>query len=425
MEGQIVYIIVFVVCLIFSAYFSASETAYTSSNEIRLKHDKEEGDASAERALNLLDNFDSLLSTILIGNNFVNVLGSSVATIFFVNMNKTYGATIATLVTTVLVLIFGEITPKLLARTSPESIAKKSGPILSFLMLVLKPLVWLFDLWQMLVVRFAKVDPVEGISESELKSYVDEAHQTGGIESSEARLVQAAIDFDDRDVRQVLIPRVDIIGFDVNTATDDEIESLYDNHPYSRLIVYDDEIDNVVGMIHIRNFHRYLRAKQIHGNTQLNIKSIIQEVIFVPPNVVLADLLSSMQKSKLHMSVVLDEYGGTKGIATMEDIIEVLVGEIWDERDFVEVPIEVIEEGKEYYISGQCGLREVFSKLNIVSEHSWISNTLGGFVVEKLNRVPEIGDVLHFEGYDFEVVEIERSRVSKLHVVKNTEEIEE
>lgn len=426
-SAHITSIIIFFICIILSAYFSSSETAFTSARAVKLKTEAKNGDRSAARAVKLQNRFEEVLSTILIGNNLVNIASSSVATIFFVSFYPTYGATISTIVTTIILLLLAEITPKLLAKLAPEKIAKLSSPILEILLVIFKPLVWLLSQWQRIIKKILPVSSVNALSEEELLSFVDEARVDGSIEHEEHRLVKAAIEFDDVDVSTILTPRVDVIGVDIEDS-DDKIESTFDQHPFSRLIVYDESVDNVVGVLHQKDFHRYLRAK--HRN-QLRVQSVINlvsEVLYVPPVIKLSDLLRLMQRNKNHMAVVVDEHGGMSGIATMEDALEELVGEIWDETDVVENEIEELDEDVEtYLVKGTYSIEKLLTQLELNISEDWISNTVSGFVIEQLERVPKSNDSFQYGGYEFIVLDAQKRRVNEVLIkaIEKDEEIDE
>lgn len=426
-SAHITSIIIFFICIILSAYFSSSETAFTSARAVKLKTEAKNGDRSAARAVKLQNRFEEVLSTILIGNNLVNIASSSVATIFFVSFYPTYGATISTIVTTIILLLLAEITPKLLAKLAPEKITKLSSPILEILLVIFKPLVWLLTQWQRMIKKILPVSSVNALSEEELLSFVDEARVDGSIEHEEHRLVKAAIEFDDVDVSTILTPRVDVIGVDIEDS-DDKIESTFDQHPFSRLIVYDESVDNVVGVLHQKDFHRYLRAK--HRN-QLRVKSVINlvsEVLYVPPVIKLSDLLRLMQRNKNHMAVVVDEHGGMTGIATMEDALEELVGEIWDETDVVENEIEELDEDVEtYLVKGTYSIEKLLTQLELNLSEDWISNTVSGFVIEQLERVPKSNDSFQYEGYEFIVLDAQKRRVNEVLIkaIEKDKEIDE
>lgn len=422
MSQQWVYAIIFVICLIISAFFSTSETAFTSSSSIRLKTAKDKGSTGAKIAINLLDQFDNLLSAILIGNNFVNILASSVATLFFVNLNEQYGATVATAVSTILILMFAEITPKQIARIAPEKIAVSVSPLLRIVKAILSPFVWFFDQWQKLVSRFVRVEGTTGISEQELKTYVDEARRGGGIEHSEHRLIHTAIEFDDLEVRSILKPRIEVIGFDILTADDESIQSIFDTHPYTRIIAYEKSIDNAIGLLTYREFHQYLKIKSESKLESIKLIDFIQEVLYVPPMITLDKLLTKMQNKNIHMTVVVDEYGGMRGIATLEDIIEVLVGNIWDETDHVKIDvIEVIEEGQSYSVSGRYSLQQLFSEIGLETTDSFEAKTLSGFILEQLSRIPQTGDSFNYKGYSFTITEAEDNFIEEI-LIQKTEE---
>lgn len=419
MSQQWVYVIIFIFCLIISAFFSTSETAFTSSSTIRLKTAEDNGSSGAKIALNLLDRFDHLLSAVLIGNNFVNILASSVATLFFVNLNEQYGATVATVVTTVFVLVFAEITPKQIARLSPEKIATSVSPILRIVIMLLSPFVWLFAQWQKLVSRFVRVEGTTGISEQELKTYVDEARRGGGIEHSEHRLIHTAIEFDDIEVRSILKPRTEVIGFDILTADDDFIQSIFDTHPYTRIIAYEKSIDDAIGVLTYREFHQYLKIKSESNLENIKLTDFIQEVLYVPPMITLDQLLTKMQNKNIHLTVVVDEYGGMKGIATLEDIIEVLVGNIWDETDHVKIDVvEVIDEGQSYSVSGRYPLQQLFSEIGLETTDSFEAKTLSGFILEQLSRIPQAGDSFTYKDFSFTITEAKDNFIEEILIQK-------
>lgn len=423
MSQQWIYVIIFVLCLIVSAFFSTSETAFTSSSMIRLKTAKDQGNTGARIAINLLDQFDNLLSAILIGNNFVNILASSVATLFFVNLNAQYGATVATAVSTVLVLMFAEITPKQIARIAPEKIAVGVAPLLRIAKIILSPFVWLFDQWQKLVSRFVRVESTTGISEQELKTYVDEARRGGGIEHSEHRLIHTAIEFDDIEVRSILKPRTEVIGFDILTADDQSIQSIFDTHPYTRIIAYEKSIDNAIGMLTYREFHQYLKIKTESDLENIDLRDFIQEVLYVPPMITLDQLLTKMQNKNIHMAVIVDEYGGMRGIATLEDIIEVLVGDIWDETDRREgKTLTVIEEDRSYRAAGRYPLEQLFAEIGLETTDTFEAKTLSGFILEQLSRIPQTGDTFTYENFSFTITDAKENFIEEVLIQKTNEE---
>lgn len=416
MDGsQINSIIIFIVCVGFSAFFSSSETAYTSVSRIRLKHASEDGDRQAQKALNLQQNFESLLSTILIGNNLMNIAASSIATLFFINLFPTYGATIATVATTVILLLFGEITPKLIAKVYSEPVAKKVATPINLLMKIFTPFVWIFSQWQKFIRRIIPLTSNELISEEELLSIVDEARLGGSIEKEEHKLVKAAIEFDDMDISAILTPRVDVIGFDIND-TDAEIQALYVSSPFTRMVVYDEDVDNVVGTLHVKDFFRYLDAKENNLDKYNSIHDLLTKPLLVPPTIALSDLLTSMQEAFTHIAVVVDEFGGMIGIVTMEDVLEELVGEIWDESDVVRTDIRKLKEPDTYLIQGTYSIDKLFELFHIKTDEVWMSNTVNGFIIEQFEYIPENNEVLYYNDLKFTIVNALRQRVNEVVV---------
>lgn len=424
-DHQLNNIIFFVVLVAFSAFFSSSETAFTSASRIRLQHRAEQGEKKANLAIALQDTFDSLLSTILIGNNLVNIAASSIATLFFLKLFPIYGATIATLVTTVLLLLFGEITPKLIGKVYPEDISIRFAPILNFFMKLLTPFVWLFQLWQNFVARIIPMNTVDNISEEELLSIVDEARLDGTIEWEEHRLVKAALEFDDREISSILTPRVDVIGFNINESFE-EIEQLYLHTPFSRLLVYDDSGDNVIGTMHAKDFFRFLRTRDNENRRYEKMSDLITKPLFVPQTVALSNLLESMQREHTHIGIIVDEYGQMIGIATMEDVIEELVGEIWDESDVVRSDLRQLSGEERYLVLGTYSLEKLFELFHMKSEEEWHSNTVSGFLIEQFDYIPGNNEELFYKDLKFTVVNAQRQRVNEVIVERmaGTEEDE-
>lgn len=419
-------IIFLIILLSFSAFFSSSETAFTSANRIRLKNEAQNGDERSKKTLKLAENFDSVLSTVLIGNNIANIGMSAIATLLFVNWFPVYGATLATIVMTILILLFGEITPKTIAKENPEQFAKSTTPFVHFLMLVFKPILWVLKKWKLMLSELFNFEGKEIISEDELLSLVDEAEMGGSIEDHEHRLVKSAIEFDDLEVSSILMPRVDVVGCEVDTP-DDEIEELFMTHNFSRLIIYDDTIDNVIGVLHEKDFNRYLKAK-LQPERNPSILTVVKEVLFVPPVMNLSRLLRTMQLKKTHMAIVTDEHGGTIGIATMEDVLEELVGEIWDEYDIIEEEVEEISEGTKYKVKGTANLDKIFEMFGISEANQYVSNTVSGFVIEELGNFPEDGDQFDYHNMKITVTMVRNRRVLEIqidYIPQETTEIQE
>ena len=403
-----VQIIIMLACVVLSAYFSATETAFSSLNKTRLKTIAEKGNKKAQLALNLSDNYDKLISTILIGNNIVNILLASLGTVVFVNLYGDIGATISTAVVTVIVLIFGEISPKSIAKDCPERFAMFSSPMIKTLIFLFTPLNFLFSLWKKLISKVFNVQNDTKMSQEELLMLVDEVEQDGSIDSDESDLLRNAIEFSDRKAEDILTHRVDIEAVSVD-ADKEEIAKVFSQTKFSRLPVYKDNIDNIIGVIHQKDF--YIGG----GITQKPLEEIITSVLFVQESERLDDLLKMLQKHKTHVAVVLDEYGGTCGLVTMEDILEELVGEIWDEHD------EIVEDYKQisdnHYIVDCTVNMEDFSEffdVNIETE----SISLSGWVMEQLGKIPEKDDSFTFENLAVKVIQIDSHRVVKVDVIK-------
>ncbi|MBQ5312644.1 MAG: HlyC/CorC family transporter, partial [Oscillospiraceae bacterium] len=394
MEGDSISLIIIVLCVIMSAYFSATETAFSSLNRIRIKNMAEKGDKKAQLVLNLSENFDNMLSTILIGNNIVNILSASLATVLFVNwLGNEAGPSVSTAVTTVVVLIFGEITPKSIAKESPEKFAKFSAPFLRVLMFILTPFNFLFSLWKKLMSVIIKSDDSRSITEEELITIVEEAEQEGGIDEEESTLIRSAIEFSEVEAKDVYTPRIQIEGVPED-ATKDEVARMFTETGYSRLPVYRESLDHIIGVIYHKDFHNYVY------NTDKDISSIIRPAIFVTPNKKIDELLKELQQQKSHIAFILDEYAGTMGLVTLEDIVEELVGEIWDEHDEIVQEIVQISEN-EYHVLGSADIEEVFEKFDNSEEIDVM--TASGWVMNVLGRIPNEGDSFVYKNLDVTV----------------------
>lgn len=410
-SDSIRYIIFLGLLIAASAFFSASETAYTSLNRMRLKELAEDGDKKAKLALSLADNYDTLLSTILVGNNIVNILASSLATVLFVTYFPVTGVTISTIVMTILVLIFGEISPKSIAKERPEAFAVNAAPFLRIGMVVLTPVNFFFKSWKKLLNKLFTFEASDSISEKELLFLVDEAQNSGGIENHEHQLIRSAITFNELEVQDILTPRVDVIGTDVNSSLE-EIETLFLTEGYSRIVLYDDSIDKVVGVLHQKDFYAFVKN---NAGTEANrsIQSIVKDVIWTPANMKISKLLKQLQLEKAHLAIVSDEYGGTIGIVTLEDILEELVGEIWDEHDEVTEEVVKIDEST-YRIAASANLDKVLSLFGI--EEEFISNTVSGFVMEQMGKLPDEGDTFVYHNLKITVTKVRFRRILETFV---------
>ena len=409
MEGDSISLLIIILCVIMSGYFSATETAFSSLNRIRVKNMAEKGNKRAQLVLSMSEKFDSMLSTILIGNNIVNILCASLATVLFVDwLGAEAGPSVSTAVVTIVVLIFGEVSPKSIAKESPEKFAMFSAPFLRVLMVILTPFNFLFGLWKKLLSMIIKSDDNHSITEEELITIVEEAQQEGGIDEEESTLIRSAIEFSEVEVKDILTPRIHIEGVPED-ATEEEIARVFTETGYSRLPVYKDSLDHITGVIYHKDFHNYVY------HTDKDISSIIRPAIFVTPNKKIDELLKELQQQKSHIAFILDEYAGTKGLVTLEDIVEELVGEIWDEHD--EIIEEVLKQSeKEYIVLGSADVEDLFEELNIKKELDVM--TASGWVMEELGRIPAVGDVFESEGYKVTVLEMDEKRVEKIRIEK-------
>ncbi|EKB56524.1 HlyC/CorC family transporter [Falseniella ignava] len=407
---QVTSIGIFILCIFLSAFFSSSETAFTSANQHRLKNQAEEGNRQAQQAEKLINQYEQLLSTILIGNNLVNILSSAVATLFFVQLFPIYGATISTIVTTIILLIFGEITPKLVAKLFPEKLAKQFSGILTVLNKLFSPVVWVLSQWQRLVIDLLPVKNSPSISEDELLTMLNVAKSEGTLEDDEHDLVRAAIRFDDTEVSQIITPRIDIDGIDIESSFE-EIDQVFEQTNHTRLAVYDGTIDELIGTIHERDFNRFVKRHANHPESNKDLRSIISKPHYVPITMLLSDLLQFMQLNKVHLSYVIDEFGSIQGIVTMEDILERLVGDIWDEHDQIELELTEIEPQQKIQVSGLMTLEDLYDYFDKRYEGDWDSSTVSGLVMELIHRMPEVGDCVEIDQLKITVESIDNGRV--------------
>jgi len=407
--GPALQISIIVFCVVMSAYFSATETAFSTFNKIRVKGLAEKGNKKAATVLKLSENFDAMLSAILVGNNIVNILSTSLATMLFVSLLKSndLGATVSTVVMTVIVLIFGEISPKTIAKKKPEAFALFSAPILKFIMLILTPITFIFKQWQNLIAKLIKSKDDQGITEEELVSIIEEAEESGDIDKEESTLIKSAIEFNDLEVGDIFTPRIDITAVP-STATKSEIATVFTESGYSRLPVYENDIDNIVGIVYYKDF---FPTEKIKG---VALADIIKPVLYVAKTQAINDLLKELQAKQLHFAVVMDEFGSTAGIVTLEDILEEIVGEIWDEHDEIVQEIQEVGE-KEYIISGMTNISKFFDLFDIDVECE--ASTVNGWAMTVLGKIPEVGDSFEELGLRVEVLEMDGKRIENLKVV--------
>ncbi len=405
-EGSISSILIIVLLLLCSAYFSATETAFSSLNKTRLRALAEKGSQRAAQTLRLSEDYDRLLSTILVGNNVVNLAASSISTLLFLGLLPDIGATVSTIVITVVVLIFGEISPKSLAKENPEKFAMLSTPVIRVLIWVMTPVNFLFAQWKKLLSRLFKGDDRRKMTQDELLMLVEEVAQDGSLEEHEGDLLRSAIEFSERDAEDILTPRSDLEAVPLS-ASKEEVARVFSESRYSRLPVYDGSVDNIVGVLHQKDFYTGT------GVSPRPLTELMKEPVYVPQSVKINDLLRVLQKHKAHVAVVSDEYGGTLGIVTMEDILEELVGDIWDEHDEVVEQFRKVGEDT-YRVLCSTDLYELdrFFQLDVKSDCTSIS----GWVMEQLGRIPEVGDRFAYEDLQVTVTETDHHRVMEVEI---------
>lgn len=402
--------VIIVLLIAMSAFFSATETAFSSVNKIRLKNYAANGNKKAAKALSIAENFDKALTAILIGNNIVNIASASLGTIVFTEMLGPSGVGISTAVMTVVVLIFGEILPKSVAKENPESLALAVAGILSFLMFILTPLIVFFSLIKKLAVRIIGAKNSQPtVTEDELKYIIEEIEDQGVLEEQESDLVRSALEFDEITVERILIPRVNLCAVEKDDSIED-VRDVFLREKFSRLPVYDKSIDNIIGIIHEKEFFSLLvNAGKIIGD-------IISDVLYIPQTKRISEVLLEMQKAKLHMAIVMDEYGGTLGIVTMEDIIEELVGEIYDENDEVILPVITLDANS-YRVSAELSINDMLEYMELpdgLIESD--STSVGGWVMELFERIPDAGDRITSGIFDITVDKVDEQRIESLTV---------
>lgn len=421
MDVHLWMFIVLGVLIALSAFFSASETAFSSMNEIRMKNYAKEGNKKAKTALKIAQNYDKALSTILIGNNIVNIASASLGTVIATILFGANGAWISTIAMTILVLIFGEILPKSFAKENAEKFALKVAGVLHFLMKLFSPLVWFFiSLRKLVAGKKEKEQP--SVTEEELKVIMQEIQDEGVLEEQESELAQSALEFDEIDVDEIFTPRVDVAAVDVEMDSE-EVKNLFFTCKFSRMPVYEGQIDNVIGILHEREF----LSKLLSGEP-IDLRSLAREALFIPQSLKISLALAELQKKKQQMAIVVDDYGGTAGVITVEDILEELVGEIWDEDEEIEEDVVMIAEHV-YEVNAQANIYDVFDQVGVQykeKELSGGSNTVGGWILDTLQDIPEENETFSFHNVTVTVKEMEDQRIQTVRMeVTPAEEMEE
>ncbi len=415
-DGSVPLLIALIVLIALSAFFSSTETAYSCANRLKLRTLASSGNKRAQKVLDLAEkHYDKLISTILIGNNIVNITATTIATILFgmiIKDNPSTANVVSTAVMTVTVLVFGEITPKLIAKTYPEKMSLSFYPVVKFFYYVLFILNAIFSGWKWLISKIFRFKDDDVVTEEEIMTIVEEAEEDGTLKTEETQLIRSVIEFDDLEVGDILVPRVNIVAIDIESSMD-EIRKIFAKEGYSRLPVYKGSIDTIIGTIHEKDFfNAYLNGKK-------GIDGIMQNAFYTTEHAKISDLLKILQKKKVHIAVVLDEYGGTLGILTLEDILEELVGEIYDEHD------EIINYFKELdqnttIVDGNALLSDAFERFNLEDdEDNFDANTMSGWVIEFLGTIPHAGYQFDYKNISVEVLKSTVKRVLQVKVVVN------
>ncbi len=420
-EGTVPLLIALIVLILLSGFFSSTETAYSCANRIKLRAWVGNGNKRAKKALWLAeDNYDNLISTILVGNNIVNLTAATHGTIFFADVLASTSVDynlISTIAITIAVLIFGEITPKFIAKAIPEKMTMLYYPLIMPFYYIFYPVNFLFKGWKWLLSKIFRFKTEDVVTEDEIMTVVEEAEEDGTIREDETNLIRSVIEFDDVEVGDILVPRVNIVAVEVNASMED-IKKIFNREGYSRIPVYKDSIDTIIGTIHEKDFYKaYLKGAK-------NINDILQNALYTTEHAKISKLLKQLQKQKVHIAVDLDEYGGTLGLVTLEDILEELVGEIWDEHDQEINYIKKIEENL-YLAEGNAYLTDVLEYFGLEDEaDNFEANTLSGWVIEKLGEIPRTGKKFDFNNLDFEVTKSTVKRVLQVKITVN-EKIDE
>ena len=416
MNSNTLLIILLLLVLSYS-FFSACETAFSSLNRVKLKALANQGNKKAQNTLDLHDSFSKVLTTILIGNTIVNVVSASLATVFFSKLYPNNGVAISSVVMTIVIMIIGEIIPKNISKHFPEKFAIVVTPLLKLLVFIFTPLTYVFNLIDKLFSKTFKDD--DAYSTEEFITMVEEANEDGEIEDHEADLITNALEFNDLDVGEIYTPRIDIVAFDIDATSVEQIEVMYRDSGYSRLPVYKDSIDNIIGVLHEKDFYYHLYYEK-----STNIKNLLKEVVYTSPQVKISSLLKQFQKTKSHMAVVCDEYGGTDGIITMEDILEELVGEIYDEHDEVVEYYKKINDNT-YLVKGDLEIEDFFEFFKIENNDEYEFNTTSAWVIDMFDKIPSVNDKFDYKNLTIIVTDSDEKKVNEIKVIINEEEKED
>lgn len=412
-DGSVQLLVALIILILFSGFFSATETAFSCANKIKLRTLASNGNKRATKVLVLAEeNFDMLISTILVGNNIVNISAATISTLLFallIKNPKIDSSFVSTAVTTVVVLIFGEITPKFIAKTYPEKLAMLFYPVIRFFTYIFKPINIIFSGWKKFISVVFKLKNEEIITEEEIITIVEEAKEDGTLKQEETELIKSVIEFDDQEVENIYTPRVNLVAVDINSSMED-IQKVFQTTKFSRLPVYLETIDQIIGTIHQSDFYSLLFTKTT------SVKSILKEPYFTTSHTKISKLLNQLQKNKTHMAIVLDEYGGTLGIVTMEDILEELVGEIWDEHD-VEIAHYFKEDDTTYIVNGNAPTDIIFELFNHEDEKdNFEANTVSGWILEYLGEIPISGTTFKFKNLQIDILQSTVKKINKVRI---------
>ena len=410
--------IAIIALILMSAFFSSTETAFSCANRIKLRTLASNGSKRAKKVLDLAEtNYDKLITTILIGNNIVNLSASTLSTLFFAKLiaSENISALVATASITVAVLIFGEITPKFIAKVYSEKMSMAFYPLIRFFYFIFYPFNLIFSGWKWLISKIFRIKNQEVVTEDEILTIVEEAEEDGTLKMEETELIRSVIEFDDLEVGDILVPRVNIVAIDVQDSMD-QIRKVFRREGYSRVPVYRESIDTIIGTIHEQDFfNAYLDGKK-------GIDGIMQNAFYTTEHAKISDLLRQLQKNKVHIAVVLDEYGGTLGIVTLEDILEELVGEIYDEHDEVVNYFKALGDGQ-FTVDGNTPLKDAFEFFSLDGEEdNFEASTFSGWVIEMLGEIPRVGAKLTYLNLEIEVLKatIKRVLLTKVTVKEPT-----
>lgn len=420
MTSDIIMGIVIAILVLLSAFFSATETAFSFVNKIRIQHSVDNGNKKAKNALYVIENFDNALTTILICNNIVNLSCSSIATVLCLHLFGDMGSAIATGATTLLVLTFGEVIPKCLAKEHCDSFTLKTAGLLRVLMFILKPFVFVFLKLKSLALKIAGgSEDSPSVTENELKYIVESIEEEGVLEESESEMVRSALDFDEKTAEEILTPRVDVTFINISDSQE-KIKDIIIENRYSRIPVYEETVDHIVGILHTRDY-----LESLADGKAPDLRDIMQTPYFVFRTQQLSKILNAFKRTKIHLAIVTDEYGGTLGIVTMEDLLEEIVGEIWDEDEEIEHNYYKIGKG-EFLVNGDIELDDLLALFDMDEDAiESDSVTVGGFILEHAGTIPHKRQSIEADGFRFTVMEVKDQRIIRVVVKKLDTESEE